>query len=635
GLLYPNDDTGRGEGHISYLVEPQPALPSGTRIENEATIVFDWNEPIETPLVVNTIDADAPQSEVKSLPATAPGAEFPVSWAGDDGNGSGISEYDVYVSTDGGPFELWLHGTSETSATFSGEMEHTYAFYSVAVDNVGHVEAAPTTPDAKTTVPDQIPPSVVQILVRDDSWNESFENYLESDELGNEDGYAIPVGSDAQLDTLPWSGIDAVTIAFSEDVNIAADDVRLYGVNTEEYSSTFSYAAATHTVTLTLEAGIAVDKLLLVVDDAVTDAAGNALDGDWEDGVSTVSGDATAGGDFEFRFNVLSGDVTNSDNVVAGDVSKLASAFGSFAGGDGGTYSAFVDLDGSGNVVAGDVSILASHFGQFLPGGEPALPANGVTMAADVQADASPAGDGEAGIVTAASTEVPLAASTSSTVTASAPHTAATAPGAARRGDDVVPSEPVHRAANDRFDVPADRDQTSSRSDVDSSMRSSRNGMPLARLPGNTHAATRDGVGSRSARDSADLTARSTLVMGLGPYSASSFPGEPHAPGHARRVTASYDGDVRAPAVGQHTQGMESHGALPPSGPAILGAEDPLVHSAAIEAVSLELGAAPRPRQPARRELDDGLVDELENHEDDFDRWSNTVDRVLERDGVL
>ena len=54
------------------------------------------------------------------------------------------------------------------------------------------------------------------------------------------------------------------------------------------------------------------------------------LDGEWQDGVSTVSGGGTPGGDFQFRFNVLPGDATNSGNVVAADVSMLASHFGQF-----------------------------------------------------------------------------------------------------------------------------------------------------------------------------------------------------------------------------------------------------------------------------------------------------------------
>ena len=68
GLLYPNDETGRGEGHISFLVRPLADLPSGTEITNWARIYFDYNDPIDTPLVRNTLDAGPPSSSVVALP---------------------------------------------------------------------------------------------------------------------------------------------------------------------------------------------------------------------------------------------------------------------------------------------------------------------------------------------------------------------------------------------------------------------------------------------------------------------------------------------------------------------------------------------------------------------------------------
>ena len=42
--------------------------------------------------------------------------------------GPGIAGYNVYVSDDGGPFTLWQSGTSATSATYTGQVDHTYGF---------------------------------------------------------------------------------------------------------------------------------------------------------------------------------------------------------------------------------------------------------------------------------------------------------------------------------------------------------------------------------------------------------------------------------------------------------------------------------------------------------------------------
>ena len=64
--------------------------------------------------------------------------------------GLGIATYDVYVSDNSGPFTLWFDDVpaTQTSATINGAVGHSYAFYTIATDNVGHVEAAPWRPMA-------------------------------------------------------------------------------------------------------------------------------------------------------------------------------------------------------------------------------------------------------------------------------------------------------------------------------------------------------------------------------------------------------------------------------------------------------------------------------------------------------
>ncbi|MFO7538973.1 MAG: RHS repeat-associated core domain-containing protein [Chloroflexota bacterium] len=55
GFLPPEDGTGRGQGHVSFSIMPKPTAPLGTVITNEASIIFDTNEPIVTNQVWNTI----------------------------------------------------------------------------------------------------------------------------------------------------------------------------------------------------------------------------------------------------------------------------------------------------------------------------------------------------------------------------------------------------------------------------------------------------------------------------------------------------------------------------------------------------------------------------------------------------
>ncbi len=86
------------------------------------------------------------------LPANS-SPTFTVAWSGqDDAGGSGIASYNVYVSDNGASFVLWQSATSQTSAMYTGQVGHTYGFYSVAIDNVGHVQPTPTSAQATTTV---------------------------------------------------------------------------------------------------------------------------------------------------------------------------------------------------------------------------------------------------------------------------------------------------------------------------------------------------------------------------------------------------------------------------------------------------------------------------------------------------
>jgi len=199
GILYPNDDTGRGDGYISYLVKPLPDLSTGTEITNKASIIFDWNDPIETPLVRNTIDAIGPaDSSVVPLPAETATAAFPVEWSGgeDDPGGSGFSHYDVFVSDNGGDFVPWLQDTDATLAIYIGQSGHTYAFYSVATDNVGHEEPVPEQPDAQTTLTET---AAATVLGRDVFYNNSTYDTATDEEPELCDDTAIATDKAARL----------------------------------------------------------------------------------------------------------------------------------------------------------------------------------------------------------------------------------------------------------------------------------------------------------------------------------------------------------------------------------------------------------------------------------------------------
>jgi RHS repeat-associated protein len=159
---------GRGQGQITYTIKPKSGLPTGTVITNIAKIVFDANASIATDQK-NPHDASAgsdstkqalvtvingpPASHVKPLPPLE-NDSFTVTWIGDDGiGGASLAKFDVYASQDSGAFSLWKAATSATSALYTGALPtHTYAFYVVATDHVGRVEASKSAADTQTKI---------------------------------------------------------------------------------------------------------------------------------------------------------------------------------------------------------------------------------------------------------------------------------------------------------------------------------------------------------------------------------------------------------------------------------------------------------------------------------------------------
>jgi hypothetical protein len=95
-------------------------------------------------------DHVAPSSAVGVLPVQSP-RDIGLAWSGTD-DASGVAGFDVYVSEDGGPYALWLEGTTLRGALYRGDLGRTYRFYTVAFDRSGNREAAPGAADATTTV---------------------------------------------------------------------------------------------------------------------------------------------------------------------------------------------------------------------------------------------------------------------------------------------------------------------------------------------------------------------------------------------------------------------------------------------------------------------------------------------------
>ncbi|HEV7866789.1 MAG TPA: carboxypeptidase regulatory-like domain-containing protein, partial [Chthoniobacteraceae bacterium] len=152
GFLPPDVPNGVGDGFVNYTIRPLRTAETGARIDAKASIIFDTNEPIDTPPIFNTIDSTKPTSGINPLAALTNNTNFQVSWTSADPSGSAVKEVDVYVSDNGAPASLWLGKTELREATYAGESGHTYTFHTLARDNAGNEQSFATAAKVSTLV---------------------------------------------------------------------------------------------------------------------------------------------------------------------------------------------------------------------------------------------------------------------------------------------------------------------------------------------------------------------------------------------------------------------------------------------------------------------------------------------------
>ena len=164
GVLPPNTTNNVGQGYVAYSILPKSGVATGTVVTNQASIVFDINDPIVTNPTTNTVDAIPPVSTMEPLAAVQLSTNFTISWAGtDDLGGSGVASYDLFFSDNHGPWQILALGQTTNSTTFDGLPGHAYAFYSLAHDNSGNTELTPPGMEASTLISTNLPPVLAPI----------------------------------------------------------------------------------------------------------------------------------------------------------------------------------------------------------------------------------------------------------------------------------------------------------------------------------------------------------------------------------------------------------------------------------------------------------------------------------------
>lgn len=151
GILPPDVNSPKGQGYVSYAIEPNKNITTGDIICNKASIIFDNNPAINTPCWENTFDLIKPQSTVTTLPSNGNMENFSVNWSGTD-NLSGVYYYDVYVSVNDSSFILWKSETETLVDTFYGHFGNKYSFYSIATDKAGNTELGKSNSETSTYI---------------------------------------------------------------------------------------------------------------------------------------------------------------------------------------------------------------------------------------------------------------------------------------------------------------------------------------------------------------------------------------------------------------------------------------------------------------------------------------------------
>ncbi len=277
----------------------------------------------------------------------------------------------VFHVVDGVEQQLASTGSSSSNRVINLTLDAGEYFVRIATPDLQqntryHLEVAPN-----------FYPSVVQVLVNGTSWPQAFQMSASGPEPVP--GVRIPTGNGDQLRALPWLNINQISLVFSEDVIVAADDLALTGINVAAHPlalNGFSYDSIHFTATWTFVGDLGTDRYTLqLLSDAATgvrDHDGNALDGEWDNPAtindtqsSQTSGDGSPGGDLVFNFNVLIGDVDGDGQVSNNDVDLTRSRIGVALGSP--SYNLRADVNVNTAITTADLGLIRSQVGQVLP----------------------------------------------------------------------------------------------------------------------------------------------------------------------------------------------------------------------------------------------------------------------------
>ena len=256
------------------------------------------------------------------------------------GDLDGDGDIDAYVTNALGPNRVWFNdGFGIFDAGSQDLGSHRSSGVAIAdLDADGDLDAFVANMDESDNLwinnnPPAMAPQVTAVVVSGRNWTPQFLARLAEENRGV-GGFEIPAGSANQLNGIPWSDVDQVTIRFSQEVLVGHEDLTIASGagHTHEMDNFATGIGPTgqFQAQWTLRNPIHNDTVRLQLNGTsstgVRNRYGVLLDGEWTDSASAFpSGNGMAGGNFQFLLTVLAGDLNGNCTVDGGDLSALLS----------------------------------------------------------------------------------------------------------------------------------------------------------------------------------------------------------------------------------------------------------------------------------------------------------------------
>ena len=222
------------------------------------------------------------------------------------------------------------------------------------------------------------PPRVEDVHISGSAWSPDVLDYLDRRRPGNGPyGFWITT---SYSQTVSWSNLNRLTIRFTHDLDVDADDLTIRGLRVPTYDvasvqTAFDPSEFLTTATFDLP-GLAYgqpETLRFEVDGdpggVETGPGGLQLDGD---------GDGVPGGDFVFRLSIVPGAANLAPYVDQSDYSTVRRALGRTVAAPGTAlpfYNVFADFDADGRVNINDLALVRKQLYTYAPQSAPAASA--------------------------------------------------------------------------------------------------------------------------------------------------------------------------------------------------------------------------------------------------------------------